>query len=255
MEPSASLTCPICNHASALFDVVDFNKNCEEQRGRFLGLSGYPVYYARCSACHFCYAPEICSWSPQQFEDRIYNASYRDIDPEYEEIRPHTQAKTLTGLFGAQAGSIRHLDYGGGNGLLSSLLRQAGFDSTSYDPFVDRNLDIGDLGKFDLISAIEVFEHVPDVHALMGNLGRLLKPDGILYFTTLLSDGNIVDHQRLTWWYASPRNGHISLFSMASLGTLARRYGFVHGTFNVAMHLFWRTAPPWAAHLIKANNG
>jgi hypothetical protein len=32
-------------------------------------------------------------------------------------------------------------------------------------------------------------------------------------FSTLLSDGNIKLGQKLTWWYASPRNGHISLFS------------------------------------------
>ena len=31
------------------------------------------------------------------------------------------------------------------------------------------------------------------------------------------------DDPRLTWCYASPRNGHIGLFSKRSLGILARR--------------------------------
>jgi hypothetical protein len=36
-------------------------------------------------------------------------------------------------------------------------------------------------------------------------------------FSTLLSDGEIVRGRPLRWWYAAPRNGHISLFSAQSL--------------------------------------
>ncbi len=61
---------------------------------------------------------------------------------------------------------------------------------------------------------------------LMGDLSALLKDDGIVIFSTLLSDGNVAERQRLTWWYASPRNGHISLYSRDSLEHLAARGGF-----------------------------
>ena len=43
-----NLVCPICATTAKLFDVVDFNKSCEEARGKFLELSGQPVYYAHC---------------------------------------------------------------------------------------------------------------------------------------------------------------------------------------------------------------
>lgn len=251
MTQATSPPCPICNHPSALLDVVDFSKSCEEPRGKFLPLSGNPVYYALCDECGFCFAPQIATWSLGQFEERIYNDGYKDIDPDYVDVRPRAQAASLTALFGRHSRSIRHLDYGGGDGLLSALLLDQGFDSCSYDPFVNRTVNIGDIGKFDLISAIEVFEHVPDVNALMGNLRGLLKPDGIVFFTTLTSDGNIQKNQRLTWWYASPRNGHISLFSKKSLATLAGRYGLNFGSFNEGAHLFWRAVPGWASHLIK----
>lgn len=246
--------CPICNNVSPLFDVVDFNKSCDEAKGKFLALSGIPIYYALCSVCDFAYSPEVCSWSLVDFEQRIYNNEYKDIDPDCVEVRPRKQAVNLTSLFGKDAKSIRHLDYGGGNGLLSTLLSDAGFDSSSYDPFINETTNINELGTFDLISAIEVFEHVPDVNSLMTNLRMLLKPDGVVFFTTLMSDGDIVKNMRLTWWYASPRNGHISLFSKKSLTMLAGKHAFNVGSFNDGAHLLWRTAPSWASHLIRVGN-
>jgi hypothetical protein len=38
-EPEQA-ACPVCRGATDLFDVVDFNKNCEEARGVYLPLSG-----------------------------------------------------------------------------------------------------------------------------------------------------------------------------------------------------------------------
>lgn len=245
------LMCPVCNGVSTLFDVVDFNKSCEELRGRFLSHSGIPIYYALCSSCNFCYAPEIASWSLDEFARRIYNGEYKDIDPDYMDVRPRMYADKLVAMFGKHCKSVRHLDYGGGEGQLAKLLSGAGFDSSSYDPFVDRTADIRDMGSFDLISAIEVFEHVPDVHSLMTNLQTLLKPDGIVYFTTLVSDGNIVKNRRLTWWYASPRNGHISLFSKKSLAILAKKHAFDFRSLNSGEHVFVKAIPAWASDVVK----
>lgn len=41
----SEIFCPICNTACTPLDVVDFNKSCEEARGKFLQLSGIAVYY------------------------------------------------------------------------------------------------------------------------------------------------------------------------------------------------------------------
>ena len=111
-----NLLCPICNEASYLLDVVDFNKSCEELRGKFLGLSGAPIYYARCDNCGFCFAPEIANWKLEEFEERIYNNEYSLVDPDHIEIRPRANATNLISMFGDKAHSIKHLDYGGGGG-------------------------------------------------------------------------------------------------------------------------------------------
>jgi len=246
---STQYTCPVCTGPSPALDVVDFNKSCEEARGRFLPLSGTAVYYHLCDRCGFCFAPKLHKWTAKEFEEKIYNRDYVQVDPDYRDTRPRSNAKGLVDTFGASGPGVRHLDYGGGSGLMSELLRTAGWDSSSYDPFIDRKVKVRDLGTFGLITAYEVFEHVPDIATLMTDLRSLLAPDGVVLFSTMLADGNLGRHQRLTWWYASPRNGHISLYSRASLELLAERHGLKFGSFSPGMHALWRTVPAWAKGL------
>jgi SAM-dependent methyltransferase len=241
-----NLVCPICTSAAKLYDVVDFNKSCEEWRGKFLELSGMPVYYARCPHCGFCYAPEIAEWSLEQFEDKIYNKEYINIDPDYLQDRPKGNAGFLINMFANQNLPSSHLDYGGGNGLLSQFLTQYGWNSASYDPFVDRGVTVSEVGKFELITAYEVFEHVPDVHQLMLNLSELLAKNGVVLFSTLLSDQFILANQRLNWWYAAPRNGHISLYAKDSLAILAKQHDLNFHSFSPLMHVFYYNMPSWA---------
>ena len=136
--------------------------------------------------------------------------------------------------------------------MLFRSLCEAGWNSASYDPLADKSIDPAQLGRFDLISAFEVFEHVPDVQALIRDLRARLVEDGMLIFSTVTSDGEIHPQQPLTWWYASPRNGHISLFSRASLDALAQQNGFRHGSMNSALHLFFKSIPSWAGHMRAA---
>lgn len=243
--------CSVCATPADMLDVVDLSKSCEEPRGRFLPLSGVPVYYARCDRCGFCFAPELAIWPKAQFERLIYNVDYPTVDPDYAEKRPLANARALLNLFQDRSAPIQHLDYGGGNGRLSQELAKAGWQSTSYDPFIDNAGSRARLGKYNLITAFEVFEHVPDVQGLMKDLAGLLQPEGVILFSTLVSDGHIKPRERLTWWYASPRNGHISLFSRASLRLLARQYGFSLGSFSDGFHILFIALPSWAIHLVS----
>lgn len=191
-------------------------------------------------------------WTLDKFVESIYNKDYVLVDPDYLETRPRANANVLCSTFPSLPPTVRHLDYGGGNGLLIKLLRESNWESVMYDPFVDIKISPKQLGKFELITAYEVFEHVPDVQNLMSDLRSLLSKDGLVLFTTLLSDGNIHPNQRLSWWYASPRNGHISLFSRKSLAILAQDSGFNFGSFSNGYHVFCEAVPPWANHIIPA---
>lgn len=229
---------------------MDFNKNCEEARGLELGDSGILVEYVLCDECGFCFAPELCRWTFEEFERYIYNDQYETVDPDYRKTRPQANAAMVHHLLGHAR--ISHLDYGGGSGLLSEALRAHGWQSNTYDPFIQRDVRVEDLGRFDLVTAFEVFEHVPDVEKLLDQLRQLTKPDGLILFSTLLSDGEIARGKPLTWWYASPRNGHISLFSSRSLRRSLDRCGFQLASANANLHLAHRGLPPWARHLFPA---
>jgi hypothetical protein len=232
--------------------VVDFNKSCEEVRGKFLHLSGVPVYYRLCRHCGFCFAPEFSLWKPEEFRRRIYNDGYLDVDPDYREVRPRANARNLLKMFRDHGPRISHLDYGGGSGILSALLAADGWQSRSYDPFVETAPPLEQDAKFELITAFEVFEHVPQPKSLVAALASLLHAQGMVLFSTLASDRHIAPNRRLTWWYASPRNGHISLYSRKSLAILGKGMGFNFGSFSTGFHAYWKSVPLWAQHIFRS---
>ena len=250
MQPQ--LPCPICDGTCAILGNVDFNKSCDERRGNYLPPAGVEVTYFLCRQCGFCFAPEFAKWRPEDFADKIYNIDYAQVDPDYYEARPREHAAMLISMFGERARGVRHLDYGGGLGLLSEMLRDSGWQSSSYDPFGDGAGRAQISQDFDLITAFEVFEHVPDVRRLVADIASLLAPEGLVLFSTLISDGRLKMGSRIDWWYASPRNGHVSLFSKDSLATLGASEGFTYGSFTENVHAFWKKVPPWAAHMIRA---
>lgn len=238
--------CPVCEEAAPLLDRLDFNKSCEEPRGKHLPRSGTLVDYHLCVSCGFCFAPQFRDWDRARFAQCIYNDDYVHVDPDYVDARPRANAAALTALMGDRAATIRHLDYGGGSGMLSSLLRDAGWQSTSCDPYADKRFVLEDLGRFDLITAFEVFEHVPDVQGLMSNLASLLGQPGLVLFSTLVSDGEVAPGRSLDWWYAAPRNGHVSLFSKRSLALLGDAHGYRYGSLTDNFHAYWKEIPAWA---------
>jgi 2-polyprenyl-3-methyl-5-hydroxy-6-metoxy-1,4-benzoquinol methylase len=247
--------CPVCGTMSLPYDAVDFNRCCEERRGLRLPESGIAVPYFQCLECGFCFAPTIARWSLDEFKEKIYNQDYIKVDPDYAEVRPRDNARLLIDLFGDHHHSIRHLDYGAGNGMVSEILRQHGWRTESYDPLSDRGRPLSGMGRFNLITAFEVFEHVPSPANLMNDIASVIEADGILIFGTLLSDDMLIPDGRLTWWYASPRNGHISLYSSRSLQALSARHQFFLGSFSEGLHCMWRDAQSWALSIVAGNRG
>jgi len=204
------------------------------------------VRYFRCDGCGFCFAPEFRNWSDRKFKDRIYNDDYVLVDPEFVALRPENNAKFVDDVFGPVRDRITHLDYGGGNGLMSRLLRADGWQSSSYDHFVDGPGHVAQLATFDLVTAFEVFEHVVDPLQLLASLSKLTHAQSLILFSTLLSDGHIARGKGLDWWYLAPRNGHVSLFSKTSLTLLLGAHGYQVLHLNQGIHVAFRGLPGWS---------
>ncbi|WP_423201827.1 methyltransferase domain-containing protein [Edaphobacter modestus] len=58
------------------------------------------------------------------------------------------------------------------------------------------------------------------------------------------------DHpQSLNWWYASPRNGHVSLYTTPSLAHLFKHHGMKVASFSERLHIAYAQVPTFASHL------
>ena len=123
----------------------------------------------------------------------------------------------------------RSLDYGAGKGILVRLLLDHGWDAWGYDPIAtplfaeDRILTELGPGPFDLITMIEVIEHLRDPVETLERLRSLLAPGGLLVLSTELFNRAI--HSR-SWHYLAPEHGqHITMLSRKGLRTAAERAG------------------------------
>jgi 2-polyprenyl-6-hydroxyphenyl methylase/3-demethylubiquinone-9 3-methyltransferase len=240
------IECKICRGPSALFGVVDFHKSCIEAQGRRLALSGYPVYYRRCQHCAFTFTTDFDSWDLEAFREQIYNDDYIVVDPDFAEVRPSGNAALISKSFPGSQASMSILDYGGGAGLLAARLRDLGFAAMTYDPFSSFNQMPSE--KFDLVTCFEVMEHVPFPQNTVATMVSLLKQPGAILFSTLVQPENF-EMLGLNWWYASPRNGHISLYSTPSLALLFKPHGMRVGSFSPDLHVAYAQVPSFAAHL------
>jgi 2-polyprenyl-3-methyl-5-hydroxy-6-metoxy-1,4-benzoquinol methylase len=238
--------CKVCNGPSPLFGVVDFHKSCIEAQGCYLALSGCPVYYRRCRDCSFTFTDAFDSWTKQSFREHIYNKDYLSVDPDFVEVRPAGNSRMIAESFHASRSSIGILDFGGGDGLLAQRLREQGFIAATYDPF--SSFDTVPMDTFDLITCFEVMEHVPYPLETVSTMVSMLKPQGAILFSTLLQPASF-EKLGLNWWYASPRNGHISLYSTSSLAHIFKHYGMKVASFSEGLHIAYANVPPFASHL------
>jgi SAM-dependent methyltransferase len=238
--------CKICQGPSPLFGAVDFHKSCIEAQGQLLPLSGQPIYYRRCQQCAFTFTDAFDDWTPLDFQRNIYNHDYITVDPEFVEIRPTVNARVVAATFQASRTSMKILDYGGGTGLFAQRLRDQEFSATTYDPFSSFNEMPQE--TFDLITCFEVLEHLPSPKETVATMVALLKERGAIFFSTMVQPASF-EKTGLSWWYAGPRNGHISLYSSQSLAHLFALHGMKVSSFSENVHIAYTQVPEFAAHL------
>lgn len=149
---------------------------------------------------------------------------------------------------------LRWLDFGCGAGGFLKFLRERGqlagrplevegHDVGSYAELLKRAdgfriLDLDELsrepaGRYDIISMIEVLEHLPDPRAALTLVSRLLKPGGLLLLTTGNLDNPVARRHGIHYRYCAPEI-HVSLFNPRCLARLYRSVGLE--PFSVRYH-------------------
>jgi len=226
-------SCKICGQPAPLHGVVDFNKTCEANRGKFFPLAGVPVWYHRCTNCQFLFTEQFDHWTAEMFRQHIYNDAYIEVDPDAAGSRARGNAAGVIN-FARKVNATRVLDYGGGDGTLAGVLNENGFDAVSWDPVQDAT-PAPPAGSFDFVCAFEVIEHTPTPMHTCGQALSFLRAGGLFMFSTLTLDG--LPAQACDNWYIAPRNGHISIHSSRSLELLFGRLDRQVHHFSPAVHL------------------
>jgi 2-polyprenyl-6-hydroxyphenyl methylase/3-demethylubiquinone-9 3-methyltransferase len=186
--------------------------------------------------------------------------------PEAERTFQQRIEATLAALPGS---ARRILDFGCGRGAATRLLTQAGHHVVGVDisePVIElarasvptatfavidseKHLPFPD-ASFDVCLCTEVIEHLFDIQGFVGEIARLLVPDGLFILTTPYH-GWIKNLFIISFTFDkhfNPTGGHIRFFSKRSLIQCLRAGGFQVET----MQGVGRAWPLWKSMFIKA---
>jgi 2-polyprenyl-3-methyl-5-hydroxy-6-metoxy-1,4-benzoquinol methylase len=194
-------------------------------------LKKYDVGYWNCRSCGFMQTDE------PYWLDEAYSSAISDLD-----LGPVNRALTgsafvesviLTG-FNPNA---KFLDWGGGYGVFTRLMRDYGYDFYWHDCYCNnlfaKQFQFDKDASYELITAFEVFEHLVNP---IGEIADMLKYSSNLLFTTLIPSRPVTGPN--DWWYLSLEHGqHVSIYSIQSLNVIAERFGLHLSTDGTGTHL------------------
>jgi SAM-dependent methyltransferase len=194
--------------------------------GRTLGL-------ARCRACGFVQLKDDVDVTP------FYAAM---DDPAYEATRPIRARQAIELLEGLPLGvrGTRLLDVGAGSGVLVEQAALLGWEAEGVEPSAwladrarQRGLPVhtgtlphpGLTRPYDVVTLVDVIEHVTDPRGLVEEARKLLRPGGLLLVVTPDVSSFAARALGPRWWHY--RIAHVGYFSPGTLNALLSISGFV----------------------------
>jgi hypothetical protein len=187
---------------------------------------------------HHCPACGLFEFADPDWLDAAYADPIADIDVGLAS-RCIMLARHAEAIIRAERlGDRRHLDYGGGYGLLTRLLRDRGIDMRHYDPYAPNLFAQGRDGlptaSYGCVTMIEVLEHLLDPLETIRSLST--RADLIVVSTVLVPAGrtDISD-----WWYLIPDLGqHVTFYTVSALQAIATECGYRLTTDGMGLHVF-----------------
>ena len=174
--------------------------------------------------------------------DMSFLANYEQMDdPQYEETRDDRalQARRLLRKLKRVNGDMKLLDVGAGSGILVEQAHALGWSAEGIEPSAwlagcarDRQLPVicGVLpnpqleGPFDVVTLVDVIEHVSNPLELLLSCHRVLKPGGRLLIVTPDVDSFFARILGRKWWHY--RIAHIGYFNKSNLDRITVAGGF-----------------------------
>lgn len=183
-------------------------------------LGKYEVEYQRCPDCQFIQT-ETPYWLDEAYSDAIISTDIGLVS------RNQRFAKIASRLLRHAFPSVEQcVDYGGGYGMFTRMMRDLGHDFAHYDPMCQnlfaKGLEAEPQGhRYGLLTAFEVWEHMAEPHQDIAKMDAMA--DHWLVSTLLVPDPAPQPDQ---WWYYVLDGGqHVALWSQRALQAVASQYG------------------------------
>jgi len=196
-------------------------------------LNKYLVDYYFCDECGFLQTQKPF-WLSEAYRQVINDSDCGILSRNLEYRR--ISSTVLFFLFGR---ARQFLDYGGGYGIFTRLMRDVGFDFYWHDKYACNLISKGfewpeGMWDIELVTAFELIEHLE--YPLLELEKIFIISRNILFSTFLLPDP--VPHAN-DWWYYNPHHGqHISFYSLKTLGFIAKKYRLYLHSNKRDLHLF-----------------
>jgi len=195
-------------------------------------LNRYTVQYYQCPNCEY-----LCTENPYWLEESYKTPiNFTDTGILVRNILFSKITSCL--IFFIYSKEKQYLDYGGGYGIFTRLMRDIGFDFYWFDPFADNLFAKGfeypsNTEEIELITSFENFEHFVDPIIDLEKI-KAISPN-ILFSTKLLPKPILGPGD---WWYYGLEHGqHVSFYSEKTLQTIADKFGLKYYSLEHDLHL------------------
>ena len=212
------MKCKICNKEnSQIFSAKILNKH-------------YIKYYY-CTNCGFLQTEEPY-WLEEAYSESI-NISDTGIMSRNLNL---AQKSTLIIYFFFNKNK-KFLDFAGGYGIFTRLMRDIGFDFYWNDKYsvnlVARGFEYNESNKIELLTSFESFEHFDNPLMEIESMLKISK--NILFSTELINSNPPIPND---WWYYGLEHGqHISFYSKKTLEYIAKKYNLNLYSNGRTLHL------------------
>lgn len=211
------MQCKICNEKSIkVFEAIVLNK--------------YKVCYFHCSNCGFLQT-EDPFWL-----DEAYKESINISDTGILTRNLNDMIKTSAIIYFLFDKNAKFLDFGGGFGIFTRLMRDIGFDYYWHDLYTKNLVSKGfeySNQKIEFVSLFEVFEHLAEPIQVIEKILGLSKN---LFFSTYLLPNPVPGPNE--WGYYGFKHGqHISFFSQKTLEYISKKFSLNFYTDGCEFHL------------------